>query len=163
LTHPLLELVVIGDGPLRGDLQRRAAAAGIPARFEGWKSEADVKKAMRQALLLAVPSRTAEGGDSEGLPTVIMEAMTLGLPVVATRHAGIPEIVSDGVTGLLVPEADPSVLAQAILAIKADSGLVGRLRGEAYADVRSRFDARRQSELLERRLLEIAGIGRANA
>ncbi len=110
---------------------------------------------MRRALLLVVPSRTASGGDSEGLPTVIMEAMAIGVPVVATRHAGIPEVVSDGVSGLLVPEADPTALAGAILAIKADPALAARLRGEAYADVRARFDAKRQSTLLERRLLEV--------
>jgi colanic acid/amylovoran biosynthesis glycosyltransferase len=110
---------------------------------------------MRRALLLAVPSRTASGGDSEGLPTVIMEAMALGVPVVATRHAGIPEIISDKVTGLLAPEADAKVLADAILALKTEPELANRLRGEAYADVRARFDADRQSALLERMLLEI--------
>jgi glycosyltransferase involved in cell wall biosynthesis len=154
---PALELAVIGDGPLKADLERRAKAAGIKARFEGWKSEAEVRKAMRRALLLAVPSRTASGGDSEGLPTVIMEAMALGVPVVATRHAGIPEIVSDRVTGRLVPEADPAALAEAILAVKSDPDSTGRMRGEAYADVRARFDAKRQSAILERRLIEIGG------
>jgi len=104
-----------------------------------------------------VPSRTAGGGDAEGLPTVIMEAMAIGVPVVATRHAGIPEIVSDKVTGMLAPEADPQALAQAILAVKTEPDLAGRLRGEAYADVRARFDADRQSALLERMLLEVIG------
>ena len=152
-----LELLVIGDGPLRGDLERRANAAGVAARFAGWKPAAEVKEAMAQALLLAVPSRTASSGDSEGLPTVIMEAMTLGLPVVATRHAGIPEIVSHQITGLLMPEGDSPALAAAIQSIKSDPALALRLREAAYADVRVRFDAARQSELLERRLLEIAG------
>ena len=156
-TAPNLELSVIGDGPARGDLERRAKAAGIKAQFHGWQDEKKVRAAMRRALLLAVPSRAAEGGDSEGLPTVIMEAMALGVPVVATRHAGIPEIVSDRVTGMLVPESDPQALAQAILAVKTEPDLPNRLRGEAYADVRARFDAERQSALLERMLLEIMG------
>jgi len=151
-----LELSVLGEGPLRGDLERRARIAGVKASFEGWKSEAEVRKAMRRALLLAVPSRAAGGGDSEGLPTVVMEAMALGVPVVATRHAGIPEIVTDRVTGLLVPEADPAALAEAILAIKSDPESAGRMRGEAYADVRARFDAKRQSQILERRLIELS-------
>jgi glycosyltransferase involved in cell wall biosynthesis len=152
---PSLELSVIGDGPARGDLEKRARAAGIKAQFHGWQDEKKVRAAMRRALLLAVPSRTASGGDSEGLPTVIMEAMAIGVPVVATRHAGIPEIVSDRVTGLLAPEADPRALAGAILAVKTEPDLAGRLRGEAYADVRGRFDAERQSALLERMLMEI--------
>jgi len=80
----------------------------------------------------------------------------IGLPVVATRHAGIPEIVSDGATGLLVPEGEPAALAEAILRLKRDPEFAARLRGEAFADVRARFDAKRQSALLERRLLELA-------
>jgi glycosyltransferase involved in cell wall biosynthesis len=152
---PGVELSVIGDGSARGDLEKRAKAAGIKAQFQGWQDEKKVRAAMRRALLLAVPSRTAGGGDSEGLPTVIMEAMAIGVPVVATRHAGIPEIVSDRVTGMLAPEADPNALAEAILAVKTEPDLAGRLRGEAYADVRARFDGDRQSALLERMLLEI--------
>ena len=154
---PSLELMVVGHGPLKAHLERRAKAVGIKASFVGWKREAEVRQAMRKALLLAVPSRAAQGGDSEGLPTVIMEAMALGVPVVATRHAGIPEIVSDRVTGLLVPEAEPAALAEAILAVKSDPEAAGSMRGEAYADVRARFDAKRQSAILERRLLELLG------
>jgi glycosyltransferase involved in cell wall biosynthesis len=154
-SAPRLELSIIGDGPARGELEKRAQAAGIKVKFHGWLDERHVRSAMRRALLLAVPSRTADGGDSEGLPTVIMEAMALGVPVVATRHAGIPEIISDKVTGLLAPEADAGALAEAILALKNEPDLANRLRGEAYADVRARFDADRQSALLERMLLEI--------
>jgi colanic acid/amylovoran biosynthesis glycosyltransferase len=154
-TDPTLTLTVIGDGPLRADLKRRAAEAGIQADFRGWLKPQEVQAAMRRALLLAVPSKTADGGDAEGLPTVIMEAMTLGLPVVASSHAGIPEIISHGVTGLLTPENNAPMLAEAIVAIGRDQELAGRLRGEAYADVRARFDAERQSALLEQHLLDI--------
>jgi glycosyltransferase involved in cell wall biosynthesis len=154
-TDPGLELVVVGDGPARRELEERAAVAGVKAQFRGWLKEKEVRAAMRRAMVLAVPSRTAGSGDSEGLPTVIMEAMALGVPVVATRHAGIPEIVSHGVTGLLAPEAEPAALAETILALRRDPDLAGRLRGEAYADVRARFDATRQSARLERRLMEI--------
>ena len=79
----------------------------------------------------------------------------MGVPVIASRHAGIPEIISHGVTGLLVPENDAPALAEAIIAIDRDQELAGRLRGEAYADVRARFDAERQSALLEQHLLDI--------
>ncbi len=155
-----VELSVIGDGPARPALERQAKAAGVKATFHGWQPEKQVVAAMRRALMIAVPSRTAGGGDSEGLPTVIMEAMVYGTPVVATRHAGIPEIVSDGISGLLAPEGDAGALAKAIMALKADPALAARLRGEAYAAVRARFDAERQSAVLERRLLEIIGTSR---
>jgi glycosyltransferase involved in cell wall biosynthesis len=155
LSDSELELSIVGDGPARAAIEKRAAESGVKTRFAGWLNAKDTQRAMRRALLVAVPSRAAQGGDSEGLPTVIMEAMTLGVPVVASRHAGIPEIVSDGVTGLLVPEAAPAALADAILAIRRNPELASRLRGEAYVDVRTRFDAARQSALLEQRLLRI--------
>lgn len=155
VADPALTLTVVGDGPLRANLQRSAVRSGVPVEFRGWLKPKEVHAAMRRALLLAVPSRTAGSGDSEGLPTVIMEAMALGVPVVATDHAGIPEVIADGVTGLLVPEGDAAALSQAILRVHGDRELAGRLRGEAYADVRARFDAERQSALLEQLLLDI--------
>ena len=149
-----LELLIVGDGRVKAELKKRAASSGVSVRFAGWLDQKEVWTTMRRSLLLAVPSRAAAGGDSEGLPTVIMEAMALGVPVVASRHAGIPEIISDHVTGLLVPEADPAALADAILALKRNADLASRLRGEAYVDVRTRFDSARQSALLEQRLIE---------
>jgi glycosyltransferase involved in cell wall biosynthesis len=70
--------------------------------------------------------------------------------------------VTDGVTGLLVPEADPNALAEAILTLKRNPELASRLRGEAYVDVRNRFDAARQSALLEQKLLAIAAVSRTS-
>jgi glycosyltransferase involved in cell wall biosynthesis len=163
LSDPALELSIVGDGPAKSALERRAAESGVKTRFAGWLDAKETQRAMRRALLVAVPSRAAKGGDSEGLPTVIMEAMTLGVPVVASRHAGIPEIVSDGVTGLLVPEAAAAALADAILAIRRNPDLASRLRGEAYVDMRTRFDAARQSALLEQRLIRIIEAAQESA
>ena len=156
-TAPDLELQVVGDGPLRPKLERQARDAGVKATFYGWVPQKEIPATMRRSLLLAVPSRAAAGGDSEGLPTVIMEAMAYGVPVVATRHAGIPEIVSDGITGLLAAEGEPLAFGNAILTLRDDPAFAARLRGEAYAAVRARFDAERQSAALEARLLEIIG------
>ena len=80
-------------------------------RFLGDLGAAEVREWMRRAALLAAPSVTAADGDAEGLPTVIVEAAASGLPVVATRHSGIPEAVGDGETGFLVPERDAETLA----------------------------------------------------
>ena len=99
-------LVIIGDGPLRGALERRARKLGERVRFLGALGIFEVAQCMRRASVLAVPSMTAADGDSEGLPNVVVEAAASGLPVVGTRHSGIPEALDDGATGFLVPEGD---------------------------------------------------------
>ncbi|WP_027135934.1 glycosyltransferase [Geminicoccus roseus] len=148
-----LELVLVGDGPLRAELEARAK--DLPVRFPGWLAPDQVAEAMASALALLVPSRKAAGGDSEGLPTVVLEAQARGLPVLATRHAGIPEAVRDGVTGLLVEEGDVPGMAAAINRLASEDGLRLRLRQAALASVREDFDAVRQSRRLERRLLAL--------
>ena len=150
-----LELDLIGDGPLRAELEQDAH--GLPARFLGWRTSEQVADAMRHALALLVPSEAAAGGDSEGLPTVVLEAQARGLPVIATRHAGIPEAIEDGVTGLLAPEGDAAGLAEAIGRLSADPELRARLRQNALLSVREAFDAERQSRRLEQRLLALIG------
>lgn len=104
---------------------------------------------MQMAEVFCLPSRTAASGDSEGLGIVFNEASACALPVVATRHGGIPEAVLHGETGLLVPEGDAPALATALDAVLSDRSLGARLghRGREY--VRERFDARRQGARLE--------------
>ncbi|HEX2526837.1 MAG TPA: glycosyltransferase [Geminicoccus sp.] len=150
-----LELDLIGDGPLRPELEQ--AAQDLPVRFLGWQSPEAVGQAMEDALALMVPSRTAASGDAEGLPTVVLEAQARGLLVVATRHAGIPEAVSDGQNGLLVPEGDPAALGDALVRVEKEPHLRAALVTAALASVRAGFDARLQSERLEQRLLALLG------
>ena len=150
-----LELDLIGDGPLRPELEQ--AAQDLPVRFLGWQSPEAVGQAMEDALALMVPSRTAASGDAEGLPTVVLEAQARGLLVVATRHAGIPEAVSDGQNGVLVPEGDPAALGDALVRVEKEPPLRAALVTAALASVRAGFDARLQSERLEQRLLALLG------
>src|SRR5436190_17829691 len=96
-----VRLVVIGDGPLRAQLQRQAGELGVKAQFLGPQTVGEVAEWMRRATLLAAPSRTGRDGDAEGLPNVIVEGAASGIAVVATRHSGIPEAVEDGATGYL--------------------------------------------------------------
>ncbi|MBT8489145.1 MAG: glycosyltransferase [Gemmatimonadetes bacterium] len=105
---------VIGDGPLRGDLEARASELGLDdsVRFHGSQDQEAVRRAMMSAHLFLLPSVTAEDGDQEGTPTVLVEASSTGLPVLSTWHSGIPEIVLDGQTGFLVPERDADALAE---------------------------------------------------
>jgi colanic acid/amylovoran biosynthesis glycosyltransferase len=83
-------------------------------RIVGAGTREEVARSMRAAHLVVAPSVTADDGDMEGIPVALMEAMASGVPVVATRHSGIPELVCHGVSGVLVPERDVKALAAAI-------------------------------------------------
>jgi colanic acid/amylovoran biosynthesis glycosyltransferase len=148
-------LVLIGDGPLSGALHEQARGLKRVA-FLGWLPNPDVRRWMRGALALCVPSVTARAGDSEGLPTVIFEAMAEAVPVVASDHAGIAEAVEHGRTGLLVPEGDPAALANALANLIESRELRQRFGTEARAVAAERFSALKQSRLLEAALLRVA-------
>ena len=111
--YPQLEYKIAGDGPLRGDLESLINTLGVRDRVQllGWKRRAEIVELLDNADILLAPSVTAEDGDQEGTPTVLMEALAQGLPVLSTRHSGIPELVQDGESGFLVPERDVDALA----------------------------------------------------
>ena len=104
---------------------------------------------MKRAWLLAAPSLAAPDGDSEGLPTVICEAAAASLPVVASRHSGIPEGVVDGSTGWLVPEGDEAALADRLEDLLLDPAGRERMARAARALAERRFDAAVQMTALE--------------
>src|ERR1019366_331723 len=136
-----VELIVVGDGPARGELESLAAHTLQRYRFVGVQSPESVRTYMNMASLLAVPSVTAHSGDSEGLPTVILEAMALGLPVIGTISAGIPEAITDGQSGFLVKERDSKRMAERTMTLLSNPELwglfsrAGRLRVEQDFDV----------------------------
>jgi glycosyltransferase involved in cell wall biosynthesis len=105
-----------------------------------------------------MPSRIDADGDRDGIPNVLLEAMAMGLPVVATRFSGIPELVSHGHDGLLVPPDDAPALADAIATVLADPALAALLGHVARATVTERFDNDRNLRLLSR-LLEDCHAG----
>jgi colanic acid/amylovoran biosynthesis glycosyltransferase len=139
---PDVQFTIIGDGPLRDALESQAQALGIAShvRFAGWLTAPDVIARARTADVILAPSVTAPDGDAEGTPVAILEAQALGVPVVATRHAGIPEVVEDGVTAFLAPEHDVDGLAAAIIslsdpALRARMGEAGRAFVERQHDI----------------------------
>jgi glycosyltransferase involved in cell wall biosynthesis len=147
-----LGLDIAGSGPLEAAL--RAQAADLPSvRFLGWQTPHQLASIMRTAQAVVVPSRTAADGDCEGLPTVVLESIRAGLPVVATNHAGIPEIIRDQETGFLVPENDPDSLAAALSAVMQPGDHIQQMVVNAQARLRQDFNAAIQSEKLQRRLL----------
>ncbi len=145
-------LDIAGSGPLEDML--RAQAADLPSvKFLGWQTPQQLTSIMRRAQAVVVPSRTAADGDCEGLPTVVLESIRAALPVVATDHAGIPEIISDQETGFLVPENDPDSLAAALSAIMQPGDNIQQMVVNAQARLQQDFNAAIQSEKLQRRLL----------
>jgi glycosyltransferase involved in cell wall biosynthesis len=142
-------LVLIGDGPERPRIESLARAEGVTLELLGRQPPHAVRAWMNRARLLCLPSRTARNGDAEGLPNVILESQCMRLPVVSTRHAGIPEAVDDGTTGLLAPENDAAALAQRILALLEDQALWRRLAEAARRSVEASFDSRAHVARLE--------------
>lgn len=143
-------LDIVGDGPLRGDLASLADQLGVEVRFRGTLPPEQVKALMAGSEIVVVPSRTAPNGDTEGLPTVVMEAGICGAPVVGYRHAGIPDVVSHDETGLLVDEGDISALAHAIRELLQDRMKARRLGAAAAERIQADFDVAQQAVSLER-------------
>lgn len=119
------ECQIVGDGHLRAPLQeqiRRLSLEGT-ARICGALPHQEVVRKYRRATILVLPSVLGADGDRDGIPNVILEAMAMQLPVVSTIHSGIPEVIHDGVNGLLVPPGDFSALAGAIARLLDDADL----------------------------------------
>lgn len=132
-----------GGGPLSERLKREAGRLGIAGRIVwlGPLDRSEVFGLLQRADLFVLPSRVAGSGDRDGLPNVLMEAQAFAVPVLATDVSGIPELVTHGETGWLVPQRDPDALAAALGLLLGDHGLRERL-GEAGAErVRKRFSA----------------------
>lgn len=150
---PAMEYAIIGDGPLRPRIEQTIDELQLRGvvRLEGWKTRPQVVEALSRADILLAPSVTAENGDQEGTPVVIMEALASGVPVVSTRHAGIPELVQDGVSGLLAVEGDVPALAGALRRLIGNPELRTRMGESGQAAIRDRHDISKLND----RLLEI--------
>ena len=125
---------VIGEGPDRPDIEEALRAGGVAEAVEVAGARDDVPEVLAAADVFVLSSL------SECLPISILEAMAAGLPVVATRVGGVPELVADGETGLLVPAADPTALAQALRTLIEDADLRRRMGATGRERARERFD-----------------------
>jgi colanic acid/amylovoran biosynthesis glycosyltransferase len=136
------ECHIVGDGDLREDIERRIEDAGLSDRVKlhGALRQEGVVRRMRAAHAMVLPSVIRPRGDREGIPVVLMEAMAAGLPVVSSRISGIPELVLDGETGILVEPRDPGGIADALHALAGDAGLRERLGAAGRKRVVERFD-----------------------
>jgi colanic acid/amylovoran biosynthesis glycosyltransferase len=139
----------VGTGPLEDMARERAAELGLDATFLGAQPAAVVTQRLAESRIFVSPSKTAPDGDAEGLPTTILEAASLGLPTVSTRHSGIPEAVVHGRTGLLCAEGDRASLAANVRLLLEDEALRSRLGEQARRHAAAAFDIRTQTGILE--------------
>jgi glycosyltransferase involved in cell wall biosynthesis len=141
---------IIGAGALEADLRAQAARLGVHGSvvFLGPRPQSEIVREMAQASVCVAPCVRGSDGNRDGLPTVLLEAMALGTPCVATPVTGIPEVVHDGITGLLVPEHDPDALAVAIGRLLDDGELRCRLARNARALIEREFDIDRNTARL---------------
>jgi glycosyltransferase involved in cell wall biosynthesis len=155
--HPASTLHLYGEGPLEPDLRAQAQALGLgdAVTFHGLVPVATLRAELARADAALQTSATDPEGHEEGLPNTVLEAMALALPVVATRHAGIPEAVVDGETGLLVGEGDAAGVGRALgeLARRPDWRLA--LGRAARQRIEVHFDAGRLAARLAERLAEM--------
>lgn len=133
--------VHIGGGPMLAQLGAKAAALGLSARIEwrGAQPQTAVLAALRACDLFVLASRRAKSGDQDGLPNVLLEALSQARPVLATLFASVPELITDEETGILVPPAEPRALAAALERLIREPALRERLGAAGFEHVRRHF------------------------
>jgi glycosyltransferase involved in cell wall biosynthesis len=138
---PEARLVVIGDGHLLEFCEQVVALFGLSGKvkFAGHCSHEHVAEAMRQARTYVQHSLQAADGDSEGTPVSILEASASGLPVISTRHAGIPDVIVDGETGYLVDEGDIEGMAERMVELARSPRLAARLGQAGQARIQAHY------------------------
>jgi glycosyltransferase involved in cell wall biosynthesis len=135
-------LEVYGGGPQRTELEKMARRLGLDARisFHGARPPDEIVAAYARASLFVLAPHVLEDGDRDGIPNVLVEAMAAGVPVVSTRMSGIPELIDDGIDGLLVEPEDIQALAAAIGRLLDDTTLADRLAAAGRRKVERSFD-----------------------
>ncbi|WP_299819468.1 glycosyltransferase family 4 protein [uncultured Jannaschia sp.] len=143
-ARPDMHLTIIGDGPDRAELECLAAPLEAAVTFTGALSQADVAARLAAADALVLPSF------AEGVPVVLMEAMASGKPVIATRVAGVSELVEDGISGYLVPPGDVETLTARLLDLANDPDCWAEMGRAGREKVVRDFDIRREAARLAR-------------
>lgn len=147
---------IIGEGPQESELRSLVESLGQQERvfIAGPAPESEIISLLRTATLFALPCVTDSKGDSDNLPTVIMEAMAAGLPIVSTPVAGVPEMVVDGITGFLTPEHSPSTIAEKLRLLLKSRDLCTSMGNAGVARCRELFDVTKTCGELHRILAD---------
>ncbi len=157
---PKLRFTLCGTGPEKEAVLARCQALGLQdhVTIKGWLSQTDLATEYHQSHVFLHPSETTESNDQEGIPNSMLEAMATGLPVLATYHGGIPEAVTDGQDGLLVPEKSPQQLAAALRRMLTQPEQLSAFSAQAATSVREKFGLPCQIKRLESLYWEALGL-----
>jgi colanic acid/amylovoran biosynthesis glycosyltransferase len=149
---------IVGTGEQEVGLRARVARLGLEDRIEllGPRPQSELVQLVQDAAVLAAPCVVGADGNRDGLPTVLLEAMALGTPCVSTDVTGIPEVIRDGETGLMVSQRDPAALAAAVGRLLEEPDLRARVADRARRLVEAEFDVNRNAAQL-RELFQTAG------
>ena len=154
---PSAHLVIVGDGPLKNELSNLIGRLDLQScvHLAGYREEA--------WRYLSVMDCFALTSRSEGMPQAVLEAAIAGLPIVATNVGGLPEVIEDGRTGILIEPNDPMALTGALLTVLRDRDKARAMGSAARQRVESRFHVRRMAQVYHRHFLEILGLVRADS
>jgi len=150
-----VQLDLVGSGPLEGALRARVARLGLDrVRFHGTCSEEEVAKLLDEADLFVLASVVAPSGQMDGIPVALMEALAAGVPVIASRLSGIPELIQDGETGLLAQAGDAGDLARAFRRLLGDPEAAIARAQAGRRLIEEEFDIERSAD----QMLELFGV-----
>ena len=158
---PNSEFIIAGKGPLQPDLQALARQLGIAGKvhFCGFLSQPDLCELYARSHIFIHPSETQPDQDQEGVPNSVLEAMATGLPVIATRHGGIPEAVTEKLNGFLSDERDTESLGRSMAALANSPEIYARFSAAARQAVTENFDQEMTIRELERIYEEVCDRG----
>ena len=144
------QLHIVGKGTEEARLKHYCRQFGLEqvVIFMGWQNPAQIKNLCIHSDIFILPSVLASNGDRDGIPNVILEAMSVGIPVISTPVSGIPEVIQNGFNGLLVSERNSKQLAEAISLLANDAVLRSSLVENAYKTIQKKFDSNQCNQLL---------------
>lgn len=155
---PEATFTIAGEGAMENELRELASSLGIAdaVTFAGFLPQDELGKLFVRSHIFLHPSET-KGGDVEGIPNSLLEAMASGLPAVATRHGGIPEVIESGANGLLCDEKDPAGVADALFRLTDSPKLYSDIARSGSQTVREKFSAQRRIAEIEDLYIEACG------
>ncbi|MDQ6947399.1 MAG: glycosyltransferase [Actinomycetota bacterium] len=144
-SYPTARLVIVGEGPDRSRICQEIDALELADVVDlvGSVSSRKVRREVQGAAVFCLAAERTPDGQQDGIPVALMEAMACGVPTVSTRISGIPELITDGESGLLVPPRDPNALSGAILRLLQDQAFASQVGARGRAVVSERFNAAR--------------------